>query len=792
MAIDPIEIPVDVDVGGLGRAFKDAADKLRGFGKAADRPRDALGRFTSTGRKTTTTLGEIGSAAGGATIVLGGLTRALSSAASIAARSATAIGSALLELAERGGKISAISKSFESLADQAGLSSSRILEELGKATSGLVSQNELMAASNRALAAQLPISEERFGSLANAAIKLGSALGVGASDAVQRLTEGLAKQEPELLDELGIRVDLTAALRAEAASRGVAATALDAQTRLVTFLNAVEKQALERSAALGDEVLPSLSLSLGRASVAAEDTVDSFSRLVTENESLAKVVDLLAKGIGQAGDFLKANESRISGFFDLLSSKALEASSRFGSFESSLRKGLEFVGASLKDNSAIVSLFFTAARIGVNSLQAAVGGVTTLILEVGFQLSGLLTSSFKLAESAAGVVETVGLAVSLIPGFSAQGKKIQEFAKLAKGAFGLASVEVEKYRGKIEEASISAQKFFNNGLDGIGESVEQFDSLADSISRAGSSLESFASTLNGGGSGGIFGGVGSFLTSAARGAVGLANSGPGVNAFNANGFDGTQNPAFAGFESFYAEREKIEREANEKLLKAQEKARKIAVREDARELNKALRRQEREAKKREKQQERAIQKAIKAEEKRQRQLQRVTSRGTRSIVQTFSNGLVRLGQNVTAAVQTFSQAGVNILTAAQAGITPGLTREFSGPLGARAALESQRVSDRFLQGQFGFSSGSFGLPSGDTAIRILGFNKGGDVPGFGSQDSVLAALTPGERVLRKGETGEVNVTTGPITIQGSGNGAARDFVDGIIREIKRRKSLGQM
>jgi TP901 family phage tail tape measure protein len=49
----------------------------------------------------------------------------------------------------------------------------------------------------------------------------------------------------------------------------------------------------------------------------------------------------------------------------------------------------------------------------------------------------------------------------------------------------------------------------------------------------------------------------------------------------------------------------------------------------------------------------------------------------------------------------------------------------------------------------------FGITSGDDNQRggIIGFNKGGVVPGVGNRDSVLAALTPGEVILPKMQNG---------------------------------------
>ena len=67
----------------------------------------------------------------------------------------------------------------------------------------------------------------------NASIALGRNLG----DSVDRLTRGVAKLEPEILDELGIMVRLDTAVRRYAATIGKTATELTDFERRQAFLN---------------------------------------------------------------------------------------------------------------------------------------------------------------------------------------------------------------------------------------------------------------------------------------------------------------------------------------------------------------------------------------------------------------------------------------------------------------------------------------------------------------------------------------------------------------------------
>jgi hypothetical protein len=89
--------------------------------------------------------------------------------------------------------------------DQLGASSGRALGTLSKrfaeATDNAVSMREAMEATVKASSAGM--SDANILRIAKAAKSASQALGVDMSDAVSRLTRGITKIEPELLDELG-------------------------------------------------------------------------------------------------------------------------------------------------------------------------------------------------------------------------------------------------------------------------------------------------------------------------------------------------------------------------------------------------------------------------------------------------------------------------------------------------------------------------------------------------------------------------------------------------------------
>jgi len=238
------------DVG--ARLPKTPLDRVRAAAEATRRTVGGIfstGAITVFGERATTMFAKVQAA--GATItegLVGGLQRA---GFAIAGFGAAAFGA--FKLLERGEKTQNVAAGFERLSQSIG-GSQATLERLNRATGGGVANSELMVAANRLLAAQLGVTGDRMEKLFATGTRLGRALGFTASEAVQRLSLALAKQEPELLDELGIKVDLTKAIQAYAEANGVTVESLDAQTRARIFLNAVEKQAEERSAALGQGV----------------------------------------------------------------------------------------------------------------------------------------------------------------------------------------------------------------------------------------------------------------------------------------------------------------------------------------------------------------------------------------------------------------------------------------------------------------------------------------------------------------------------------------------------------
>jgi lambda family phage tail tape measure protein len=154
----------------------------------------------------------------------------------------------------------AVSAAFRALSDamdttnmvqgmnQLGASSGQALGTIAKnlmlATDGAISMREAMEATTKGTAAGLTGKQmEQLGQVANKASK---ALGIAMPDAISRLTRGISKLEPELLDELGLFTKIGPATESYARSIGKSASNLTDFEKRQAFANAVLKEGIDK------------------------------------------------------------------------------------------------------------------------------------------------------------------------------------------------------------------------------------------------------------------------------------------------------------------------------------------------------------------------------------------------------------------------------------------------------------------------------------------------------------------------------------------------------------------
>lgn len=159
-----------------------------------------------------------------------------------------------------------------------------------------------------------------------AAISLGRDVG----DAVDRLTRGAAKLEPEILDELGIFVRIDDAAAKYAASIGVAASSLSRFEKRQAFANEILEQGRQKFSAVAD-VEPS-----------------NFDKLAATMADLSRnLMNFFNAVLSPIAGFFADNTLALAGFFAMITKgviqQALPALSKFGDIAK--RVALDAVGA---------------------------------------------------------------------------------------------------------------------------------------------------------------------------------------------------------------------------------------------------------------------------------------------------------------------------------------------------------------------------------------------------------------------------------------------------------------
>lgn len=142
--------------------------------------------------------------------------------------------------------------SMNQLGAASGKSLGTISKNVVQLTDGAISLAEAMQAVSKTSAAG--IAGKDIERLAVVAKNASLSLGISMPDALNRLSRGVTKLEPELLDELGLFTKIGPATEAYARTLGKSVTSLSDYERRQAFLNGVLKEGEEKFAVLGDAV----------------------------------------------------------------------------------------------------------------------------------------------------------------------------------------------------------------------------------------------------------------------------------------------------------------------------------------------------------------------------------------------------------------------------------------------------------------------------------------------------------------------------------------------------------
>ena len=145
-------------------------------------------------------------------------------------------------------------RGLDQLGAASGVAMGGLAKQFAQASDGAISLREAMEATAKATTSGL--SSKQFLELGMVAKGASQALGVNMSDAVSRLTRGITKLEPELLDELGIFTKVGKATEDYARSVGKSAASLTDFERRQAFANAVLEEGKQKFREIAQESNP--------------------------------------------------------------------------------------------------------------------------------------------------------------------------------------------------------------------------------------------------------------------------------------------------------------------------------------------------------------------------------------------------------------------------------------------------------------------------------------------------------------------------------------------------------
>ena len=196
--------------------------------------------------------------------------------------------SAAFEALNAAAKFQTIIRGTEQLANAVGTSAETVINSMKNITNGQLSMAEAAKAANMALSAGFNVNQiEDFTMVATKAAKT---LGRDLTDSIQRVTRGIIKLEPELLDELGIFTRIEPAVNAYALQLGKSAS------QLTTF---------EKRQAFAVQVTKDGTNAFKDVTLAADSSQASFEKLVATFSDLAiQGAGLIANALAPLADFL--------------------------------------------------------------------------------------------------------------------------------------------------------------------------------------------------------------------------------------------------------------------------------------------------------------------------------------------------------------------------------------------------------------------------------------------------------------------------------------------------------
>ena len=177
-------------------------------------------------------------------------------------------------------KLQGVERAFDAMGSKIGFTENSF-KKLQQATDGTVSKLDLMTQANNAMMLGVVKSDDEMAKLFDTAQRLGQAIGVDTTSALESLTTGMGRQSKLMLDNLGIMVNTEDAYEKYAKSIGKSKDQLSDQERKIAFNNEVLAVAGKMVDDLGEEQLT---------------TADKMSRLGATFEDMGTKIGAASEG----------------------------------------------------------------------------------------------------------------------------------------------------------------------------------------------------------------------------------------------------------------------------------------------------------------------------------------------------------------------------------------------------------------------------------------------------------------------------------------------------------------
>jgi len=468
-SLDKLEKPINPTkfTQGAGKALGKTTEGVNAYTKSiseADRAAKSFSNTSSRGAK------DFAKQSQG----LGGLVHVYATVAA----NIWAVGAAFDQL-KQSADLKGVIKAQESLAAQTGRSLTSMSAALKEGTNNTITLATSMKLASQAAAAGFDTKFTK--DLAKVALGASKAFGRDITDSVERLTKGIAKMEPEILDELGIFVKIEQATRKYADANNLAQSELSELQRRQAFSNEAMRQGLEVFERIGKEAANN------PYSKVASQFIDLKDSVLSTITTFIDATGVLSVFTGSAGA-LKA------GMFLLSSSLVKQAIPALKDWGKALdEKAIRASSSAVESFAKVMDDSSVAVRVnekGVVSLGKGLSGVAVKAKVVGTSLKAAFLSGAQSGAVASANLAAINDNLRVMAPLAAKAAGALAFVGKSLSVIGKGAGFILRMAGWISIATI-ALELFSKPLKALGNALGIIEPLSAAFDKIGTATGLF-------------------------------------------------------------------------------------------------------------------------------------------------------------------------------------------------------------------------------------------------------------------------------------------------------------